>query len=153
MKKSVMLLAAGLLASSFTAHAMMGGEYCPHNGMKQDGMSQKMAARHQQQQKALHDALKLKPEQEADWKKFTDAMLPNEANRPDRSEWQKLTTPERADKMLEHSKQRQEKMAAHVTALKTFYNSLSPEQQKAFDAFHAGMQTERRGMMRDRAAK
>ena len=35
--------------------------------------------------------------------------------------------------MLDYSRKHQERMAQHVTALKTFYATLTPEQQKVFD--------------------
>jgi len=40
--------------------------------------------------------------------------------------------------MLEMSKQHQAYMAERLEAMKTFYAVLTPEQQKVFDAHHAG---------------
>lgn len=95
--------------------------------------------RMQQHQQKLHDALKLSPDQEAAWKKFTESMQATaRPERPDPGAWAKLTTPERAEKMLEFSKQRQDRMAEHVAALKTFYAVLTPEQKKLFDDSHPG---------------
>ena len=64
-------------------------------------------------------------------------------------EWAKLTTPERADKMLERSKAHQAQQAEHVAALKEFYAVLTAEQKKVFDDFHANMQ----GGMRAKSAR
>lgn len=102
--------------------------------------------RMQQHQKKLHDALKLTPDQEGAWKKFTESMQP--PARPERGEpgeWAKLTAPERAEKMLELQKKRQDRMAEHVATLKAFYAVLTPEQKKIFDEAHAGPRGGRRG--------
>lgn len=100
----------------------------------------------EQHQKQLHDALKLKPEQESAWQKFTESMRsPARPERSNREDWAKLTTPERAEKMLDLAKQRQERMAEHVAALKTFYAVLTPEQKKIFDERHVGPRGGRRG--------
>ena len=55
-----------------------------------------------------------------------------------RAEMAKLTTPERIDKMREMRTQRMTEMNAamdkRAEATKTFYATLTPEQQKTFDA-------------------
>jgi periplasmic protein CpxP/Spy len=48
----------------------------------------------------------------------------------------KLTTPQRIDKMREMRTQRMAAMDKRMDATKTFYAALSPEQQKTFDAEH-----------------
>ncbi|QDX80147.1 hypothetical protein B9N43_02060 [Denitratisoma sp. DHT3] len=93
--------------------------------------TERRAARHQ----ALHDKLKLNAQQEESWKALQAAHQPPGAEqRPNRAEFEKLTAPERMEKMLEHMKQRQEHMTAGLQALKTFYAKLTPEQQKIFDS-------------------
>ncbi|MGV0974624.1 MAG: Spy/CpxP family protein refolding chaperone [Azonexus sp.] len=90
--------------------------------------------RHQQ----LHDALKLSAEQELGWKKFAESEQlkpPPGIDQPE--DWSKLSTPERAEKILELSKMHQAHMAEHVAALKAFYATLTPEQKKTFEEFHA----------------
>jgi hypothetical protein len=88
--------------------------------------------------KVLHEALKLTPAQEPGWQKLMDSEHPKvAANAGQPIDWSKLTAPERAEKMLELAKVRQEQMAEHVAALKVFYASLTPEQQKAFEDAHA----------------
>jgi Spy/CpxP family protein refolding chaperone len=85
--------------------------------------------------KMLHDALKLTAEQEPGWKKLIDSEQPKpSAAQP--VDWSKLTAPQRAEKMLELSKVRQEQMGEHVVALKAFYATLTPVQQKTFEDFH-----------------
>jgi len=90
--------------------------------------------RMQNRQQQLHDALKLKPEQEAAWNKFQSTHpFANGMPRPDPAEIAKLTAPERAERMLEQQKKHQETMSQHVSALKAFYDQLTPEQKKVFD--------------------
>ena len=91
-----------------------------------------------QHHKVLYAALKLTPAQEPGWQRLIDSEHPKAAANPNQPiDWPKLTVPERAEKMLELSKIRQEQMAEHVAALKAFYASLTPEQQKAFEDAHA----------------
>lgn len=122
---------AGFSAATF-AH-----EGCGHGQYGQRAFSGHFGEHMAKQQQALHDALKLAPDQEGAWKKFTDSMQPpakpESGKRPD---WSNLSTPERADKMLEFSKAHQERMVEHATALKAFYATLNPEQKKTFDEFH-----------------
>ncbi len=99
-----------------------------------------------QQQKQLHDALKLTPDQEGAWKKLMDTHQPMarmERRKPD--DWAKLTTPERADKMVERMREQQSHMFEHVVALKEFYAVLTPEQKKTFDDFHSAARSGMRG--------
>lgn len=142
-----LLLATGVAA--FTTPAMAQRGDCGPMGMGMGNWEQyheQRGERMQQHQKQLHDALKLTPDQEGSWKKFTESMQPPaKPERGEPGEWAKLTTPERADKMLEWSKKRQDRMAEHVAALKTFYGVLTPEQKKTFDEFHAGPRGGRRG--------
>lgn len=103
--------------------------------------------------KKLHAALKLTPEQEDAWKKMLDAEQPMaKADAMKTEDWAKLTTPERADRMLERMKERQSRQAEHVAALKTFYAVLSPEQKKTFDDFHSGPRAGMRGKSERRSA-
>ena len=91
-----------------------------------------------QHHKALREALNLTSAQEPGWQRLLDSEHPKAAaNAGQPIDWSKLTAPERAEKMLELSKIRQEQMAEHVAALKTFYASLTPAQQKAFEDAHA----------------
>jgi protein CpxP len=101
---------------------------------------ERMAQHHQR----LHDALKLTPEQDSAWKKLMDSQHPMARMEPGKADdWAKLTTPERADKMLERMQEHQSRMTQHVAALKDFYAMLTPEQKKTFDDFHSAP---RRGM-------
>jgi len=112
----------------------------------------KMREQHHQQ---LHDALKLTPEQEPGWKKLMESEQPRPATsgaETAKEDWSKLTTPERAEKMLALGKARQEHMSEYVAALKGFYATLTVEQKKTFEDMHAGQRGEMHGKARPRQA-
>lgn len=137
------LIHSFLLATGVAALAVgpaMADPGCGHLGGHSERHAQHLEQHHQQ----LHDALKLTAEQEPAWKKLMDSETPRavaQGGKPD--DRAKLKAPERAEKMLELSKVRQEQMTEHVAALKALYAVLTPEQQKTFEDFHAG---HRRGM-------
>ncbi|MES2509164.1 MAG: Spy/CpxP family protein refolding chaperone [Pseudomonadota bacterium] len=89
--------------------------------------------------------LKITPAQEGAWTAYTASMQPPARGaRPtpeQRAEFDKLTTPQRIDKMKEMRTQRMTAMNAAMDkrgeATKTFYAALAPEQQKVFDAERA----------------
>ncbi|MCZ8092747.1 MAG: Spy/CpxP family protein refolding chaperone [Acidovorax sp.] len=92
-------------------------------------------------QAALKEKLKLTAGQESAWTTFTTAMQPGERPaRPDPKELDKLTTPERIDRMRELRAQHTAQAERRDEAVKKFYTALTPEQQKTFDteARHAG---------------
>jgi Spy/CpxP family protein refolding chaperone len=88
-------------------------------------------------QAELHDKLKITAAQEGAWKSFTEKTAPvrpaTPPARPDKDEMEKMTTPQRLDRMAEFAKKREADMTAHIAAVKEFYAVLSPEQQKLFD--------------------
>ncbi|HRE18680.1 MAG TPA: Spy/CpxP family protein refolding chaperone [Rhodocyclaceae bacterium] len=142
---TALLLTLGLggMAGSALARGPMGGGDC---GFERGGYSAERRAQHmEQRQQKLHDALKLNADQEVAWKKFNESLPAAKRDDARPGDWQGLNAPQRAEKMLEFSKQRQEGMAAHVAALKTFYATLTPEQQKIYDGFHMGPRGERGG--------
>jgi Spy/CpxP family protein refolding chaperone len=51
-------------------------------------------------------------------------------------EMQKLTTPERIDRMKAMRAEHQAQMDKRTDAVKTFYAALNPEQRASFDALH-----------------
>jgi Spy/CpxP family protein refolding chaperone len=116
-------------APAFAAPPACGphGEFSQHRG-------EHMKHNHQR----LHDRLKLAPEQEGAWQKLMDTQGPMiKGERAKTESKAKLTTPEREEQWLERMKEHQELLTKHVVALKDFYAVLTPEQQKAFDDFHA----------------
>lgn len=105
----------------------------------------KMQAYAAKRQADMKAKLKITPAQEGAWTAFTAAMQPpaDSGVRPgteQRAELDKLTTPQRIDKMREIRSQRMTAMTALMDkrgeAAKAFYAALSPEQQKIFDAEH-----------------
>jgi len=134
----------GFGAGAVTAYADASG----HDGMGQEHASagdhqkfvEHMKERRAKQEAELHDKLKLNASQEAAWKTWTAKMAPgNRPARPDRAELDKLTAPERMEKMLALMKEHEARMADRIAATKTFYAVLTPEQKKTFDeAFRHG---------------
>lgn len=141
------LLLAGLMAgATFCALAQtppagpMGGPGGEQRGMMRHGPMdpakvQAMVAKHQA---ALKEKLKITAAQEGAWTAFTSTLQPSadmHQRRMDmRAEMDKLTTPERIDKMRSLRAERDARMDKRASATKTFYAALSPEQQKVFDA-------------------
>ena len=116
----------------------------------------KMQAQMAKRQTEMKAKLKITPAQEGAWTAFTASMQPPArmmgGERPmagQRAELDKLTTPERIDKMKALRTQRMTEMNAEMDkrgdATKAFYAVLSPEQQKTFDAEHRKMGEEHRG--------
>ena len=97
--------------------------------------------------KALHDALNIRPDQEAAFLAFAASMRPEQPEGmagPDgrgpgmEAHAAGLTAPERADQMLkhfdEHTGRMRQALVRHAEAVKTFYAALSPEQRRTLDA-------------------
>ena len=93
-------------------------------------MQERMAER----QARLKQKLGITAAQEGAWAGWTAAIQPP-ANwkRPDRAEFERLTTPERIDRMRALRTERMARMDQRADATKTFYAALSPEQKKTFD--------------------
>jgi len=106
-----------------------------HEGWPMKKMHDMMMKRHTRHMEELKASLQLKPEQEAAWTTFASSMKPQSMNmRPvPAAEFEKLTTPERIDKMQALLTQHHNAMQKRGEAAKTFYASLSDEQKKTFD--------------------
>jgi protein CpxP len=104
----------------------------------------KMQAWIAKRQADLKAKLKITPAQEGAWTSYTASMQPPARGaRPtpeQRAEFDKLTTPQRIDKMKELRTQRMADMNTAMDkrgeATKTFYAALTPDQQKTFDTEH-----------------
>lgn len=140
-------------APALPASGAMGGPHMGmmghHGGQPMDKMGrhdpakmQAWVAKHQAELKAR---LKITAQQEAAWTTYTAAMQPpaqmgQRLTPEQRAEMDKLTTPERIDKMQALHTERMNEHAAlmkkHGDATKAFYAVLSPEQKKTFDAEH-----------------
>ena len=138
------VLASLLAGAGFAALAQgMGGPMgdwggSHHEGMR-PGMHQRDPAKMQEfATKRLAEAkakLKIGAEQEAAWATFSAAMMPpaNPPKRPDRAEMEKLSTPERIDRMQALRTAREAEMDKRANAVKALYAVLNPEQKKVFD--------------------
>ena len=138
MNKSVKMLMAGVAIAALSASVYArGGDDCGfgEHGPMMGGMNpERMEKQHAQHQAALHAKLKLTAPQETAWKKFTASEpLFAKMDRPDPAEMEKLNAPQRLEKMLEHMRTMETKLAEHLAALKEFYAVLTPAQQKIFD--------------------
>jgi periplasmic protein CpxP/Spy len=141
MKKLVqsLLLAGVMVAAGGAAYAQMDGGMMEHGGMQHMDPA-KMAQRHAKHLADLKAKLKITAAQETAWNTFADSMKPPMdmmGKHPDRTEMEKLSTPERIDKMRalhkEHMATMEAAMDKRADATKAFYTTLSPEQQKTFD--------------------
>ena len=158
MKASVKttLLAAALAVSALTAHAQAvpGPGAGPGTGPGSNQPAperrthmQERAKQHVAQRAAdLKARLKLNAEQEAAWNTYVAAMKPPaRAPLPQRADIDKLSTPERLDRMRELRQQREAEFDQRDAATRTFYGTLSAEQKRIFDdntrrPFHQGRQ-------------
>ena len=94
----------------------------------------------------LKARLKITTPQEGAWTTFTAALKPpvrTDHPRPDPAAMDKLTAPERIDKMRAWRDQRRSEMQVQMEkredATKVFYATLTAEQAKVFDAEHSKM--------------
>jgi Spy/CpxP family protein refolding chaperone len=95
----------------------------------------KMQERMAQRQAELKQKLQLTPAQEASWSSFTNALKPSGARqRMDREALARMNTPDRIDHLRALRNARIAEMDRRAEATKAFYATLTPEQQKTFDA-------------------
>lgn len=94
-----------------------------------------MIQRHTQQLEALKATLKLQPEQEGSWNTFVNSMKPTgpRPNKEALENMDKLTTPERIDKMMAFKAQQDAELQKRSEATKAFYALLSVDQKQTFD--------------------
>ena len=153
------LLLAGVMASAtLAANAQTVGPAVPalatapgkpadHHGERMGRHDPaKMQARMARKQAELKAKLQLTPAQEGAWTTFTANMQPPtyraRMTSEQRAEMDKLTTPERIDKMRAMRSQRMAEMNASMDkradASKTFYAALNADQKKVFDSQRMG---------------
>ena len=104
-----------------------------------DKEGEHLARRMQRHLQQLKTDLNLSAEQEPAWVALANAMTPPaRPPRPDHAELDKLSMPERMDKIKQMMAQQHELHMAEidkrVAAVKSFYAVLTPEQKKTFDA-------------------
>ena len=121
-------LASGALATEAGAKTTPGYS---EDSNQYDRWQVLMTKKHNQ----LHDKLNLSADQEGAWKTYTDATMTNMTqSKRGAVDLDSMSAPQRMEKGLEFMNERLKKMAAQLDALKTFYATLTPEQQKVFDA-------------------
>ena len=99
-------------------------------------MQAKRAERREKKLQELKVFLQLQGNQEAAWSNFY-AEMQKTMKKPLRmkpEELEKLTTPERIEKMKAMKAERDSLFNQRIAAVTTFYSSLNPQQQKVFDA-------------------
>lgn len=94
----------------------------------------RMQQRRAQKMARLKETLQITPAQEGSWTAWTASLQPP-ANwkRPDRAEFERLTTPERIDRMRAIRAERNSMMDTRADATKVFYATLNPIQMRVFD--------------------
>ncbi|MDB5760770.1 MAG: hypothetical protein JWM30_4059 [Burkholderia sp.] len=124
-----------------------GPDHGAMQGMHQERQGGDFKERIARRQAVLHDKLKLTGNQEAAWKTYIAAATPPAPPaRPERGQWEKMSAPDRMEKMMGMMKEREGHMATHLAAMKTFYATLSPLQQQIFnDNVGGGMGGHRHG--------
>jgi hypothetical protein len=142
------LLAVGLLASiGFAAVAQPQAPSAPptggpratqgEHGRMDPARMEQHRARMQERMAARTNALKQKLQitsgQEGAWTSWTSAMKPVHKQRPDRAEFERLSTPERIDRMRAMRAARAVEADKRGDATKSLYAALSPEQKRVFD--------------------
>lgn len=91
--------------------------------------------RHQKHLNELRVFLQLQASQEGAWNAF-ETVMKTPMKRPTHhsmAEMEKLSTPERIDKMMALKAERDLEITKRMDASKTFYVTLTPAQQKVFD--------------------
>jgi periplasmic protein CpxP/Spy len=140
MKYPQHLILAGLLATvGFGINAQTAPGAISGPGMMREHHARFDPARMQERiarrQAELKQKLQITPAQESAWTTYAAAMLPPaNLQRPERGEFDKLTTPERIDRMRAMHAARAAEMDKRADATKAFYAALSPEQKKVFDS-------------------
>ncbi|MEO7392234.1 MAG: Spy/CpxP family protein refolding chaperone [Ramlibacter sp.] len=132
---AAMLAALGVAANAQTPPSGPGPGAGP--GMMRDHAGRMDPARRQERMAkrlgALKQKLQVTPAQEGAWATYTAALKPTHFQRPQPGEFEKLTTPERIDRMRALRSTHQAEMDKRADATKVIYAALSPEQKKVFD--------------------
>jgi Spy/CpxP family protein refolding chaperone len=138
------LIVAGLLATLAFAGGAQTAPATPAAGPAPNAAARehhgrfdpaRMQERLAKRQAAMKQKLQITPAQESAWNAYTVAMKPPaDFTRPERGEFEKLTTPERIDRMRAMHAERAAEMDKRGEAVKSLYAVLSPDQKKVFDA-------------------
>jgi len=117
------------------------GSDCNSMGMMSGDMGKDPVARVHQHLGELKAKLKLTQDQQPAWQTFSDQandqakhMMSMQGQMKDKAQ----TMPERMAQMADMMKDRAQNMSKMADNVKTFYATLTPEQQAAFDKMHMG---------------
>ncbi len=113
------------------AHVGHGNQAMMHDAKRESHR----AERHQKHLNEMKVFLQLQPTQEAAWNSFETAMK-SPMKKPVKlspADIEKMSTPERIDKMMAFKAERDAEITKRMNASKTFYATLTPAQQKVFD--------------------
>jgi len=140
------LIAALAGASAVQAQETPAPAAPAHRAWDPAQMHARMEAHRAARLHALHEALGIRPDQEAAFAAFTASIRPPErtpgAHRDgmggDQNSLATLTTPERLDRMAqrmqERTARRQDAFARRAAATKALYSALGPDQRRTMDA-------------------
>ncbi len=106
-----------------------------HGMMHETKIDAHRSERHQKHLNEMKIFLQLQASQENAWNAF-EAVMKTPMKRPTKhsvAEMEKLSTPERIDKMMAFKAERDLEITKRMEASKTFYATLTPAQQKVFD--------------------
>jgi protein CpxP len=106
-----------------------------HGMMHETKIDAHRSERHQKHLNEMKVFLQLQASQESAWNAF-ETVMKTPMKRPTHhsmAEMEKLSTPERIDKMMALKAERDLEITKRMDASKTFYATLTPVQQKVFD--------------------
>ena len=129
------------------------GMDCNGMGMMPGDMEKDPVARAQKHLSDLNAKLKLTKDQQQVWQTFSDQVNDQAKNMKamrdkmqDKTQAMPKTAPEHMAMMADRMKERAEDMAKMADAVKTFYASLTTEQQAVFDKMHMSHMSQMRHM-------
>ncbi len=105
-----------------------------------------------ERERQLHDALRLRPDQQGAWDAMVEAMRPDRDRRAElrRGPGEASTTPERLDRMSRQLEDRLQAFERRADAIKRFYAILDSGQRQTFDSMAELGGGMGRGMRRER---
>ena len=106
-----------------------------HGMMHEAKIDAHRSERHQKHLNEMKVFLQLQASQESAWNAF-ETVMKTPMKRPTHhsmAEMEKLSTPERIDKMMAFKAERDLEITKRMDTSKTFYATLTPAQQKVFD--------------------
>jgi hypothetical protein len=140
-------LMAGLTGLAWAQTNPNGASNDSPRASRMEKMHAHVSARHAQHLADLKAKLKLQTAQEPAWKSFTESMQhPERMAKPERASLEKMTTPERIERMQAMKAAQDAQMQKRMEGTKTFYASLSAEQKQVFDQETARAMSGMKGM-------